>query len=1104
MSSVETITILITDLVGSTGLESRIGPGAADELRNEHFDLLRGAFEDSGGREVKNTGDGLIAAFESAVAAVSCAVSVQQRFERRNRSSDEQLLIKVGLSVGDATATNGDYFGMPVIEAARLCDRATGGQILAKEMVAHLAGGRDGHAFNAVGALELKGLQEPLPAVEVAWELLGEEGPSLPLPLRLQEMPPGGFVGRAAESARLRELFSQSSLGECHLVLVSGEPGIGKTRLSTHAALEARSKGAVVLYGRSDEELTIPYGPWIEALTHYVEHGPEPVLRAHVERHGGELARLVPALTERLENVPPPRETDQDTERYLLWGAVVGLLREASAEEPIVLVLDDLHWADKPTLLLLKQVVSQGQGMPVLILAAYRESDLTRGHPLAEVVADLHREQGVERIILKGLAQPDIVEILERAAGQDLDEDGVELSRELHRETDGNPFYTGELLRHLLESGTLYQQEDGRWTVVGALSELGLPQSVREVVGRRIERLGEEARKALSVAAVIGREFDSDLLLEVTERSEDELLELLEEAVAASVLTESASIPGRFSFAHALINHTLYEDLGTTRRARVHRRIAAALEELLGSKPGARVSELAHHWMKATTNVDLPKALSYARQAGERALSELAPDEAVRWYSHALELQNDGPDVDAAERCDLLIGLGQAQRQAGEPAFRDTLLEASRLASNLGDADRAAQAAIANNRGLVSVFGEIDEERLQALERALELDGFANPARCARLISLQTMELQFDPDRERRRSLAEEALALARDVGEPRTLSYVLRDHFNAFWAPDTLELRRATVRELVETAADIDDPALRGWAAYCEATVRAESGELEAADAAAQRLREIAEELGEPNLRWFSRYYDACLALLRGDLVTAERLGDEAFKIGNDAGQPDAFMIYSGQLVAVPLFQGRVEEIVDMVEDGVEFNPGIAVWRAGLAAIYCWLGRESDGLSIVEEAAKDGFDHVSWDQVRLTALALYAEAAAQADAKDAAAILYELIEPWGDQITWNGATTYGHASMYLGLLAGTLGWDERADEHFAVACELQEQKGLPLWVAYSRLSWAEALARRGEAGRARTEASRALTIALEHGYGAIERRAATVVEIGAETPSPP
>jgi class 3 adenylate cyclase len=1099
MNSVETVTILITDLVGSTGLESRIGPGAADELRDEHFALLRGAIDEAGGRETKNTGDGLIAAFDSASQAVSCAVSVQQRFERRNRKSDEQLLIKVGLSLGDATAAaDGDYFGMPVIEAARLCDRASGGQILAKEIVAHLAGGRADHAFKAVGDLELKGIPEALATVEVAWEPLGEEAPSLPLPPRLQEMPPGGFVGRAAERERLTELIEEASDGNRRVALISGEPGIGKTRLATHTALEARAQGSFVLYGRCDEELGIPYGPWVEALTHYVEHGPEAMLRAHVERHGGELARLVPALRNRLDDVPPPTQADPDTERYLLLGAVLGLLREASADEPLVLVLDDLHWADKPTLLLLKHVVSQGQGARALIVATYRESDLARGHPLTDALADLHREQGVERIALKGLAEPDIAEVIERAAGHELDEAGFELSRQLFRETDGNPFYTGELLRHLLESGGVYQREDGRWTVRGVLSDLGLPQSVREVLGRRIERLGEDAHRALSVAAVIGREFDADLLLAVGDHSEDELLELLEESVAASVLVESSNVPGRFSFAHALISHSLYEDLGTTRRARLHRLIADALEELLGPEPGSRISELAHHWAKATTAVDLPKAISYARLAGDRALGELAPDEALRWFSQALEFQAQQSAVDQAQRCDLLIGMGEAQRQVGEPAFRETLLEAARIAADLGDADRAAAAALANNRGQVSVFGEIDQDRLRALESALELDRFANPARCARLISLQTMELAYEPDHEHRRALADEALALARDVGDPRILAHVLRDHFVAYWAPDSLELRRGYLRELEEASVETGDPGLRAWAAYCQTTVYAESCELQQAHRAAQRLKAIADELGQPTLRWLAAVTAAGLALVRGDLADCERLATEALQIGSDAGEPDAYMVFGAHIAPIRTYEGHAEEIVELTKQAHEANPGISGWRAGLPMTYCWLGRTAEAVPLVEEAAKDGFAHIPYDQARATTLALYADAASQAAVKPAAATLYDLMEPTADQMVWNGASTYGHFRTYLGMLAATLGWQERADEHFARACQVQEREGMLLWAAHAHLGWAEALAARGEAERARTEAARALELSREHGYGAIEARAAAVIETGA------
>ncbi len=1096
MSSVETVTILITDIVGSTELESRIGPAAADELRGEHFSLLRAAIEEGGGREVKNTGDGLVAVFESASSAVGSAVSIQQRLERRNRSAAEQLLIKVGISLGDATAADGDYFGMPVIEAARLCDRASGGQILVKETVAHLAGGRAGDALKPVGALELKGLPEPLAAVEVSWEPLGE-APSLPLPPRLQGLPPVGFVGRAGESEHLRALFTEASEGRRRLVLLSGDAGMGKTRLATHAALEARARGAVVLYGGSDKELGVPYGPWVEALSHYVHNAPERVLHSHVERHGGEVARLAPALRDRLPDVPAPRATDPDTERYLLWGAVWGLLREASADQPIVLLLDDLHWADKPTLLLLRYLTSQGQDMPALLIATYRESDLTRGHPLTDVLAELHREQGVERIALRGLDEPNIVELMERAAGHELDEQGLALAQELFRETDGSPFYTGELLRHLLESGTIHEAEEGGWAVRGSLSELGLPQSVREVVGRRVERLGEETQKALQVAAVIGRDFDQELLRRVTDYSDDALLDLLEEAVEASVLVESTIVAGRFSFAHALINHTLYEDLGTTRRARVHRRVGEALEELVGADPEARAPELAHHWVRAITAVDVAKAITYARLAGEGALSELAPDEALRWFSQALELQAQQPEVDAVERADLLIGLGEGQRQVGDAGYRETLLEASRLAFELGDAERAARAALANNRGQASVYGEVDVERVQALERALELDRFAHPARCARLISLQAMELVFDPDHEHRRALAEEALGLAHDVGDPRTLAHVLKDCFPAIWTSDTLALRRTLVEELLQTATRAGDPALEAWAAVEEVNVAVESGELARAEAALGRLRAIADEIGEPTLRWFAAFYRACLAHLHGDLAEAERLAEEALQIGSDAGQPDALMIYGGQLAQIRPYQGRGEKVVELVKESVRAYPGLPGWSAYLAQLYCWVGRTADAATILEAAAEDGFAHLPHDEVRALALAAYAEVASQVGARNAAAALYELLEPWANQILWNGGVTFGHVRMYLGLLAATLGLDERADEHFAATCDFQEQKSMLLWAARAHLGWADALARRGERERAGAEAARALGLAREHGYGAIERRAAALIETG-------
>jgi class 3 adenylate cyclase/tetratricopeptide (TPR) repeat protein len=1093
MSSVETVTILITDLVGSTGLASRIGPGAADQLRGEHFSLLRVAIEDSGGREVKNMGDGMIAAFGSAWAAVGCAVSIQQRLEQRNRSADEQLAIKIGISLGDATAADGDYFGVPVVEAARLCDRASGGQILVKEIVAHLAGGRVGDAFKPVGALDLNGLPEPLAAVEVGWEPLDAEAASLPVPPLLQEVPPVGFVGRAGERERLRSLVEEVSKGRLRLALVSGEPGIGKTRLSTLAALSARAQRATVLYGRSDQDLSVPYGPWVQALSHYVDNAPERALRSHVERHGGELARLVPALRDRLPDVPAPRETDPDTERYLLWGAVAGLLAEGSREHPIVLVLDDLHWADKPTLLLLGHVVAHGAEAHALLIATYRESELDRRHPLSDVLADLHRQQVVERIALKGLDESDIVHIMEGAAGHDLDQIGLALAQELFKEADGNPFYTGEILRHLLESGAIFQQADGRWTVRGSLSELALPQSVREVVGRRVERLGEKAHKALQVAAVIGREFDTELLLRLTDRSEEELLDLLEEATEASVLTESAKVPGRFSFAHALITHTLYADLGTTRRARLHRLVAEALEELCGGNPGARVSELAYHWAKATAPLDMSKAIAYAQLAGARALSELAPDEALRWFTQALELLGDAAEVHAGDRCDLLIGLGEAQRQVGEADFRETLLEAAATARELGDDDRLTRAALANTRGFTSEMGRVDDERVEMLEAAATRLQTDAPRR-ADVLALLAMELSFGEDASRRVALAHESLGLGRARADDDTLMRVIDRYLFAIWLPETLAERLELSAELLERADRARDPLRRLLAYNRRIYYVLENGDADEADGCVRSMREIADRVPQPFLRWVALYMEGMMAQLHGRLDEADALLEDAVGVGTEGDQPDAVLFYAVQLCAVRYDQGRVDEVVDLVAESVEENPGLPAWRGFHACVLCELGRSDEALPML---ADESFKALPHDFLRLAGLAYWADACAQLGAVEFAEDLYAQLEPFRDQVIDTGVHVVGSVSHYLGLLSASVGDHDRAGRDFEAAAAVYRRLDAPVMLARTEEAWARSLLDRGRADdreRASILLESALTRAREHGADGIARRVEAAV----------
>jgi class 3 adenylate cyclase len=1095
--SVELATILLTDLVGSTRLANSVGPVRADQLREEHFALLRDAIAGCGGQEVKNTGDGVMVAFSSASAAVKCAVAMHQLFERRYRDAEQGLHLRIGVGAGESTVIDGDYFGAPSIEAARLCAQAPTDGILVSGLAKTLAGRCEGVDFASAGELELKGFPEPVEAFAVSWAPIADEtarASRWPLPALLRSVPPVAYVGRVMERAGIEESLVLARDGARQVVLLSGEPGIGKTRLASFAAHRAHAEGFVVCWGSCSEELAVPYEPWIEVCSQIVEHAPQELLERHCKRHGGELSRFVRTLGVRVEGVPSPQASDPETERYLLFSAVAGLLEEVAQSVPVCVVLDDLHWADGQSVALLKHVVRTAEQQALQVIADYRDSDLGKDHPLGAVLADLRSVDGVQRMALHGLGSDEVAQVMTSVAGHELDDDILRLAQEIATETDGNPFFVGEILRGLWESGGLVFDEDsGRWSVDRS-GAIALPESVREVIERRVERLGNETLELLRLAAVIGRVFDVELLESMLEIDESQLLDRLEAAVAASLLAESDERVGQFRFAHALINQTLYEGLGATRRARMHQRVAQALEELYGEDQSEHLGELALHWRMAAVSVDKAKAAGYALRAGHQALQRLAPAEALKLFADAVELIGD----DGAERCEALIGLGEAQLQTGDAAHRETLLEAARIASTMADAELAARAALANNRAAVSSnFGEIDTERLVAIDRAIELDDPPNRARRARLLALKALELAWEPDFGLRRALAEEAISLARATEDPRTLTEVLQRVVEAIRIPATLAWRIGLVEELAGCAAEVGDPALAIAAQSALFNSCIERGDPGHGKLALEQVQLIAHELDQPMFNWFAEFNTAGWELMRGDLLAAERRFESALQIAQEAGQPDAVFTYAAALQQARTYQGRGQEVIAMIEQSVSAYPAIVAWRAALASLLGYLGRRAEGKKIVEQGASDRFEHISSNSATSTALALYAEAAVLTDSSDAASILYDLIEPWADQVVWNGVIGYGHARMWLGLLASCMGDHERADEHLAFACDFQETNGLLLWAARAHLGWAEALAGRGDAARAREHAAHALELSREYGYGAFEPRAAALVETG-------
>jgi len=1086
MSTVETVTMLFTDLVGSTGMASRIGPAAAEGVRKEHFGLLREAIGEVGGNEVKNLGDGLMVRFDSASAALNCAAAMQQRVARRNRRAEEQLSIRVGVSLGEATCEEGDFFGPPVVEAARLCAAAAGSEVLVSDVVRATA--RDGHyQLQPAGELELKGLPEPMAAFRLAWDL-GKEESTLPLPPRLRGVPQVGFVGREWEQALLREATMAARRGQRQLVLISGEPGIGKTRLASHAAVELHGDDAAVLFGRSIEGAEIPYRPWTQALSHYVSHGPGPVLEAHVERRGGELTRLIPQLADRVGGTPRPKQTDPETERYLLLAAAVDLLQEAAAAAPLVVLLDDLHWADSQSLILLRHLLASESEAELVVLATHRDSELAYGHPLLRLLGDLRGEPGVRRIALGGLGRGEVGAMIEAATGDELGEAGEGLVAQVIRETEGNPFFVGEVLRHLVDTGAVTQDGSGRWSLIRPLAELGLPQGLREVISGRVERLGPKSAEVLSVAAVIGRDFELALLARVVGRDEAEVLDLLEPAIEGALIHEGHEV-GRFSFSHSLVNHTLCELMGATRRGSVHRCIAEALEEICGEDPGERVEELAGHWLRATAPPDPATAARYCRLAGERALVGLAPQEALNWFRRAIGLLDRLTEVEVSERCDLLIGLGDAQRQVGDDAYGETLLEASALAHRLGDGDRMVRAAVANERGFANLVGQTDTRSVESLEAALEL--CEEPGQRACLLSLLAVELSYRADLARRLELSAEAVELARQSGDEHALAWAMVRRQIAIAAPETLAERRVEAEELISLVAGLEDPMLRYWAHACRAMDALDGGDLETAARDRQVQEEVAEALGQPMLKWVNTFAPAALACLAGDFERAEEITTRSAQMGADAGQPDVLVISAGQIYAIRYEQGRLDEILEVQEQVVEEAPRVQGYAGSLALTYCEVGEMEKAKAILRQLAVEDFE-VRSNLSAKGALCLLAEVAARVEEPRAAEALYERLLPWRDQACYTGISLFGPVERYLGLAATCVGRYDEAIEHFRRSTKASARIEAPICLARSRHEWGLALQRRGQKGDredAESLLAQALQTAVTFGCRNLEKR---------------
>jgi class 3 adenylate cyclase/tetratricopeptide (TPR) repeat protein len=1088
------VAVLFTDLVGSTEWLYRLGESAYEGLRRAHFDALRHDIERAAGEVVKGLGDGVLAVFGSAAAALDCAVAVQQTADLQARTG-VPLAVRVGIAFGDVTFDEGDVYGTAVIEAARLVAVASGGQILTTAMVRAVAGGRCTATCTDLGALALKGLPEPVDACEVSWEPLPT--PSVPLPDLLSRT--GRiFVGRDQEMELLEQSWDESAGGNLRGVLIAGEPGVGKSRLAAQLATRVHSQGATVLGGRCDEDLGVPYQPFLEALRHIIDHTPNQGLTRVLGRFGGELTRLVPELCRVLPDLPDPLRSDPETERYRLFDAVAAWLAASSADGPVLLVLDDLQWAAKPTLLLLRHILRSGEPMRLLVLATYRDTEVGRAHPLSDFLSETRRMDSVQRLSLSGLAEPAVAVFLERLAGHQLDGDGDVLARAVHRETEGNPLFVREMVRHLIEIGAIRRVE-GRWTAVPSVEKLGIPEGLRDVIGRRLSRQSETANQALALAAVAGEEFELPLVQRAGGMDEEVLLSALDEAVSARLVTEVPGPVPRYRFSHAMVRTTLYEELSAGRRVVLHRRVAEAIESLHARHLDDYLPALAHHYARAAApRAETAKAVTYTQRAGDRALAQLANDEAVTYYRQALEMIDtvEGEPVDP-RRLDLLIALGEAQRRAGDADHRETLLEAARVAIERGDSTALARAALANNRGFFSAASRVDADRLRVLDAAVEAAPPGDSGTRARLLANLAGELVFSTENDRRDRLAGEALAIARRLDDAPTLGHVLAHRIPTLLqtAPDELF---ACVDELAAVGARVRDPVLAflstWWGAISALTVTDAEDAARRLDSAAS----VATDLRQPFFQWAVGFVRSHLNRVAGHLSLAEAQALEAFEVGRSAGIPDAFRVLGANLFWIRYDQGRLSEVVDALARATARENPEPLASAAFAVALCELDRHPEAQQVIDSLAPGRFSALPAASVWLFSLTLVAAASASVRDEERASILYERLGPWGGLVAQAGAGSTGTVDHHLGLLSSVLGRHQEADDHFADAARINQRIGAPTWQARTHLEWARVLlARRqlGDAARARALLRQALASARELGLGAVDRQAVALLD---------
>lgn len=1029
-----TATVLFCDIVGSTAHRAELGEVDADRFFVAVEQRFRTLVDDAGGQVIKGGGDGIMATFNASSDAVAAAVALQ----RGTAAQSPEIRLRIGVEAGDVTREGDDCYGMPVVVAARLESAAEPGAIYVSGVVRALAGSRVNAEYEAVGALELKGVPDPVDAFRVVWNLPDEVPTGWVLPAVLPTLGDMPFVGRSSEFGELMSSWSLADAGGSGLVLLGGEAGAGKTRLATELAHVCHRDGAMVLAGLCDRELSLPYQPWVMIVDQLVNMLPPSALddlRAPL----GHVLGLAPHIADSVGGLVQPAPTDPEIARVRMFDAVAALLRSAASMAPILLVLDDVHWAGSQTLDLMRYLVVTNPVERCLVVVTHRDTvDEIDAH-FATALADFRRHEAALHLKVDGISSDAVHELLDHGAvGGDLRVRAQSITERTH----GNAFLVTELLRAAADPGG-----DGSAAV---------PESVADVVRGRMQRLGPDSTKLAGLIAVGGR-VELRVLLEATKDDDVDLASGLAELSRSGLVNEmSAAVPSYY-FAHALIRDAVAAGLSSFERANLHHHLALAYEQVHTADRRAVLPDLARHFAAASALAGWEKAAYYGRRAVAQAHRTAAYEEAIELIEHTLTVTPQG----SRERAELMIDAAQLFERCGRsPEAVEYAGQAAQAATELDEPVLAARASIELERAAHLANAALDRS-LPRLRRVLEgRDSLPPPMTIQATASLGRAAWLTGADGAR--TLTAEALAAARELGDDETISHAL----------EMACVIEEDPRRALELAVELErSTAAQGnvfqsmWAMTRQTDALLMLGRLAEAEAVLDRLRAESDRYRFTSYRYLSLVFTHTLALAAAAFEQSEEATDAAnTAVQSEFAGLDASGAYGLQMFMIRRAQGQLEEMRPVLRILAQQAGVAGVWRPGLLVAYIELGMFDEATAGFDDMMDNHWDEAPRDTLWPLAVSFLADACVALERTDAADRVFAELAPYAGQTLRAGYTTNGGpADRCRAAMAELAGRSSEADECIRDAHALAVESQSPLWLAMTESTWAWMLARRGE-----------------------------------------